>query len=231
MPVNRGDRKDRMTEYVRHILIFGPPGAGKGTQAADVAGKIGVKHIDTGSIIRDNIADETPLGVEAKGYVEKGELVPDELIIRLIRDRLQQPEVADGWLLDGFPRSLEQARALSQMGPGGTEPVDRVVSLEAPEELLVRRLTSRRICPKCKAVYNLVSMPPKEDGKCDLCGTGLIQRADDNEESVRNRFRVYYESTAPIADYYREKGLIVAVDADGVLEEVTQRILTALEAD
>jgi len=232
MSQDTGIRKEKMTRYVKRLLLFGPPGAGKGTQAAVIAERLGVKHVDTGSIIRENIKSGTPLGVEAKAYVEKGELVPDELIIRLIADRLKKDEVSEGWLLDGFPRSLEQAKALSGMGRNGGEAVERVVFLEVPDEVLLRRLTNRRICAKCKAVYNLVTdMRPKKDGICDKCGSGLIQRADDNEESVRTRFRVYRESTAPIAEYYGKKGLIVRVSGEGPVEEGAERIMAALAAD
>jgi adenylate kinase len=220
-----------MSGYVKRLLLFGPPGAGKGTQAAVVANKLGIPHIDTGSLIRDNIRNETPLGIEAKKHVGKGELVPDELTIRLIAERLSQEDVADGWLLDGFPRSLEQAEALSIMGPGGSEPVERVVFLEVPEDLLIQRLTSRRICGNCKAVYNLITLRPKVEGVCDKCDGELVQRADDNEESVKTRFRVYHESTAPIAEYYEEKGLIIRVDGTGSVEEGTERILAVLNKD
>ncbi len=219
-----------MTDYVKRLLLFGPPGAGKGTQAALIAGTLGIPHVDTGSIIRDNIRDETPLGLEAEAYVEKGELVPNELIIRLIADRLTKDDVKGGWLLDGFPRSLEQARALSGMGSNGGEVVERVVFLEVPEDILLQRLTTRRICSSCKAVYNILTLKPKVEGVCDKCGGELIQRADDNEESVRNRFRVYHESTAPIADYYKEKDLLVIVDGTGGVEAGKQRVLAALEA-
>jgi adenylate kinase len=218
-----------MSGHVKRLLLFGPPGAGKGTQAAIVAQRLGIPHIDTGSIIRDNIRNQTPLGLEAKAYVNRGELVPDELVIRLVESRLKNDDSRDGWLLDGFPRSLTQARALSKLGPNGGETVDKVVFLDVPEENLVRRLTARRICGSCKAVYNLETMPPSEDGLCDSCGGDLVQRADDNEESVRNRFRVYHGETAPIADYYRQKSLLVKVDGDGGVEEVTDRILNALD--
>jgi adenylate kinase len=218
-----------MTDYVKRLLLFGPPGAGKGTQAAKVAELLGIKHIDTGSIIRDNIRTGTKLGLEAKAYVDRGDLVPDELIIRLIKDRLRQDDVKKGWLLDGFPRSLDQAKALSKMGFKNREVVEKVVFLEVPESLLLQRLTSRRICGKCKAVYNIITLKPKKDGTCDVCEGELIQRADDNEESVRTRFRVYYESTAPIADYYDKKGLIVRVDGTGSVEEGTERIMAVLK--
>jgi len=216
-----------MTEYVKRLLIFGPPGAGKGTQAARVTQDLGIPHVDTGSLIRGNIKGETALGKEAKAYVGKGELVPNQLIIDMIRDRLTKDDVKDGWLLDGFPRSLEQAKALSEMGPDGVEVVERVLFIEVPEELLVQRLTSRRICGQCGAVYNLITLKPKEEGKCDKCGGELVQRADDNEESVRNRFKVYRESTEPIAGYYEEKGMIVKVDGQGEVEGVNERILAA----
>jgi adenylate kinase len=218
-----------MTEYVKRLLIFGPPGAGKGTQASRVTQDLGIPHIDTGSMIRENIAKKTPLGLEAQSYVEKGELSPSEMVIRMISDRLTWDDAVDGWLLDGFPRSLEQAEALSVMGPDGGEVVERVLFIEVPEELLVQRLTSRRICGSCGAVYNLLTLKPAKEGICDKCGAELIQRADDNEESVRNRFRVYRESTAPIADYYEERELIVRVDGQGGVEDVNERILAACD--
>jgi len=217
-----------MAKTVRRLLLFGPPGAGKGTQAAIVARRLGVPHIDTGSIIRDNIRNKTPLGIEAKAHVEKGELVPDDLVIRLVADRLKQADARDGWLLDGFPRSPAQALALSNMGEHGEEMVEKVVFIDVPEEPLVKRLTSRRICAGCKGVYNLVTLPPAVRDVCDTCGGGLIQRADDNEESVRNRFRVYHEETAPIADYYCGKGLLVKVDGMDGIEEITDRVMVAL---
>jgi adenylate kinase len=217
-----------MTGNIKRLLLFGPPGAGKGTQAAIVAKRLGIPHIDTGSIIRDNIKSETPLGIEAKSFVAKGELVPDELVIRLVEDRLKKNDARDGWLLDGFPRSLTQAKALSKMGAGNAEVVEKVVFIDVPEESLIKRLTSRRICSGCKAVYNLVTLAPSKEGTCDTCGGGLIQRSDDNEESVRNRFRVYHEETAPIADYYKQKGFLAKVDGSGEVEEVTDRILKAL---
>lgn len=220
-----------MALYVERFILMGPPGAGKGTQAAVVSDRLGVPHIDTGSIIRDNINEQTPLGLEAERYVEKGELVPDELIIRLIEDRLSKEDAADGWLLDGFPRSIAQAEALSRMGPNGGEAVERVVFMDVPEDVLVRRLTSRRVCPVCKSVYNVITMRPKKDGVCDKCGAELIRRTDDNEESIRNRFRVYHEETAPIADYYVARGLLVEVDGAGELGEGTERILSVLEKE
>jgi adenylate kinase len=217
-----------MTGKVKRLLLFGPPGAGKGTQAAIIAKMLGVPHIDTGSIIRENIKNETPLGIEAKSIVARGELVPDELVIRLVADRLTKDDAKNGWLLDGFPRSLAQAQALSKMGPGGTEPVDRVVFIDVAEELLVKRLTSRRICPGCKAVYNLETLPPKTENVCDTCSGQLTQRADDVESAVRNRFKVYREETSPIAKYYTEKGLLAKVAGTGGVEEVTDRVMIAL---
>lgn len=217
-----------MVVQIKRLLLFGPPGAGKGTQAAIVAERLGIPHIDTGSIIRDNIKIETPLGLEAKAFVEKGELVPNELVIRLVGDRLRKDDCADGWLLDGFPRSLEQAKALSKLGPNGGEAAQKVVFLEVPEDLLVQRLSSRRICPQCKAVYNVITLRPRTEGICDKCGAELVQRPDDNEESIRTRFGVYHKETAPIAHYYREKGLLVEVDGSGNVEDGTDRIMAVI---
>jgi len=220
-----------MADYVKRLLLFGPPGAGKGTQAANVAGRLGIKHVDTGSMIRENMDQGTPLGLEARSYVERGELVPNDVIIRLIDDRLNRDDVASGWLLDGFPRSLDQARALSEMGPDNSEPVERVIFLEVPEEVLVKRLSGRRICSKCKGVFNIATLPPDEKDLCPLCGGELITRPDDNPEAIRNRFRVYRESTEPIGEYYENRGLLVRVDGTGEIEEVTDRVMNACKAD
>jgi len=217
-----------MGEKVKRLLLFGPPGAGKGTQAAFIAHALGIPHIDTGSIIRENIREKTPLGLEAKAYVEKGELVPDELVIRLVKDRLGKPDAKDGFLLDGFPRSLVQAEALSKMGSGGTEIVDRVVFINVDEDILIERLSSRRICSSCKAVYNMITIPPVKDEICDKCGGNLIRRPDDSEEAIRNRFRVYREETSPISVYYRDNNLLTEVGGMGTVEEVTSRILKSL---
>jgi adenylate kinase len=220
-----------MADYFKRLLLFGPPGAGKGTQAENVSGKLGIRHIDTGSIIRENIDEKTPLGLEAQSYVERGELVPDDVIIRLINDRLNRDDVKDGWLLDGFPRSPDQARALSEMGPSNTEPVQRVIFLEVPEETLVKRLSGRRICTKCRGVFNIATLPPEENELCALCGGELTTRPDDRPEAIHNRFRVYRESTEPIAEYYEKRGLLVRVDGTGEIEEVTDRVMDACKAD
>jgi len=220
-----------MAEYVKRLLLFGPPGAGKGTQAARVSDRLGVKHIDTGSIIRENIDQKTPLGLEAQSYVEKGDLVPDDVIIRLIEDRLSWDDVKDGWLLDGFPRSLDQARALSNMGPENSEPVERVIFLEVPEDRLVERLSGRRICTKCKGVFNVATLTPDDKELCPLCGGALERRPDDSPEAIRNRFKVYRESTEPIAHYYEKRDLLVRVNGAGEIEEVTERVMSACRRD
>lgn len=206
------------------IVFLGPPGAGKGTQAAGIGAWLAIPHLSTGELLRSAARAGTPLGVEADRYMRAGQLVPDELVLRLLSERLQAPDCLRGFLLDGYPRNVEQARALA-----GIRPIDRVVAFEIPEALLVERLTGRRSCPKCGRVYNVATRPPKRPGRCDLDGTELVQRTDDTEEAVRNRLRVFRDQTAPLLDHYRVQGLLVGVDASGPPEAVGARLRAALE--
>ena len=205
------------------VVFLGPPGAGKGTQAASLARELGIPHLSTGDLLRAAVAARTPLGQEAEGHMAAGRLVPDDLVLRILHDRLEQPDARKGYFLDGFPRNLAQAEALGKFAD-----VDRVVSFEIAPELLLPRLVDRRVCPKCQTVYNLSSKPPKVAGKCDRDGTDLVHRPDDRPEAVATRLRVYTEQTAPLLEYYRARGVLRPIDASGSPEEVAVRLRRAL---
>jgi adenylate kinase len=210
---------------VRRIVFLGPPGAGKGTQSAALAREWGVPHIATGDMLRRAVRDGTPLGREADEYMRAGRLVPDSLVLRILRERLNSADAKSGFLLDGFPRTLPQATALDEMVS-----LDRVVSFEIPESALVERLTQRRHCPVCGTVYNLATRPPRRPGRCDNDDSPLQQRSDDTEEAVRTRLRVFERETAPLLSFYRERGRLRAVDATGDPEIVAARIRAAVES-
>ncbi len=212
------------------IVLVGPPGAGKGTQATVVAKRLSIPAISTGDIFRANVAAGTELGVEAKQFMDKGLLVPDEVTIGLIRDRFTEPDAENGFLLDGFPRNVAQAEALETMLTGIEVKLDRVVELKVDNDEVVRRIAGRRLCRNDSGhIFHVDSKPPKVEGGCDECGGELYQRDDDREETVRERLRVYETETAPIVGFYAEHGLLATVDAMGPLEAVTERILAALE--
>jgi adenylate kinase len=206
------------------IVFLGPPGAGKGTQAARIAKELGVPHLSTGDILRAAVAAKTPLGLRAEGYMAAGALVPDELVLEILHERLEQPDARGGYLLDGFPRNHAQAEELGKFSH-----VDRVISFEIAPEVVVRRLSERLTCPKCHAVYNLSTNPPKVPGRCDHDGTELVQRPDDRAEAVTTRLKVYAEQTAPLLEYYRKRHLLRTVDAHGSPDEVAARVRRALE--
>jgi adenylate kinase len=208
---------------MHRVVFLGPPGAGKGTQAAQIARDLKVPHLSTGDLLRTAVAARTPLGLEAEGYMRAGGLVPDALVLKILHERLELPDARVGYLLDGFPRNLAQAEAL-----GTFAEIDRVISLDVSPDLLVRRLSERRVCSKCQSVYNLSTKPPKSDGKCDLDGTPLVQRPDDRAEAVTNRLKVYAEQTAPLLDYYEKRHLLRSVDASGTPDEVAARVRRAL---
>jgi adenylate kinase len=205
------------------IVFLGPPGAGKGTQAAELARELGVPHLSTGDLLRAAVAAGTPLGREAEGHMRAGGLVPDPLVLAILRERLAEPDARAGYLLDGFPRNLAQAEAL-----GSFAEIDGVISLEVSPDDLVRRLSERRVCPKCQAVYNLRTKPPKTRDRCDHDATPLVQRPDDRAEAVTNRLKVYAEQTAPLLEYYRKRRLLRPVDASGTPEEVAVGVRRAL---
>ena len=204
---------------MRRIVFLGPPGAGKGTQAAALARSLGIPHLSTGDLLRAAVAAKTPLGEEADGYMRQGLLVPDELVLRMLGERLKGPDAARGFLLDGFPRTLPQAEALARVTP-----LDHVVWFQLPELLLMERLTQRRNCPKCGTVYNLATRPPRDDGRCDHDGTELVQRADDHPGAVKKRLEAYSTQTTPLLEYYREHQLLRPLDASGAPDEVARKL-------
>lgn len=201
------------------IILLGPPGAGKGTQAELLARRLGLEHISTGDLLREEARRGTELGRKAEDYMDRGELVPDDLIIEMLEGRLNK-----NIILDGFPRTLRQAEALAELVE-----VDRVLDLELPEEEVVRRLAARRVCEQCGRNYNLLTNPPREEGVCDACGGRLIQREDDRPEVVRRRYRLYQEEIAPLKEFYRERGLLAELDGARSIEEVFQEALQLLE--
>lgn len=211
-----------------HIILLGPPGAGKGTQAVILAKQENIPHISTGDILRKAVKDGTPLGKKAQEYMNRGDLVPDEVVIGIVRDRLQADDCRKGFIFDGFPRTVEQADALGSALKELNLPLDGVVNIQVPDEVLVERAVGRRTCKQCGEIYHVRYKPPKAPEACDLCGGELVQRPDDREETVRNRLAVYHRQTAPLIDYYREKGLLKTVDGQQSPEEVTRAIAAAV---
>jgi adenylate kinase len=193
------------------LVLFGPPGAGKGTQAKLLVEKFKLPHISTGDILRNEVRNNTDLGREAKGYMESGKLVPDSLVTEMVKRRLAEKDVAGGFFLDGFPRTDAQARALDGILKTG---IDKAIYLETSEKVVVQRLTGRRVCPKCGTNYHLVNMPPKKDMLCDQCQLTLYQRPDDNEATVRNRLKVYLQESEGVLNYYREQGKLENISGD-----------------
>jgi len=215
----------------RHIILVGAPGAGKGTQATVLSDVLGIPHVSSGDLFRDNLKRETPLGLQAKGYMEKGELVPDDVTVAMVRDRLSQPDCNEkGAILDGFPRTVEQARSLENVLEQDGKNIDTVVYFQVSEQELIERLTGRRICRNCQAVYHTLFNPPKTDGQCDVCGGELYQRSDDRPETVQNRLQVYFEQTMPLIDFYKEKNLLQSVDGQQDIETVRSALLDVIKA-
>jgi len=210
------------------LVLVGPPGAGKGTQAKFVARHFKIPQISTGEIFRANVASRTPLGIEARKYMDAGDLVPDEITIAMVRQRLVKEDAADGFLLDGFPRTLPQAEALGQILAELGVTLDAVLELRADDEEVVRRISGRRTCHGCGRVWHVEFDRPQVEGVCDACGGSLFQRDDDQPETIRRRLEVYREQTAPLVDHYRDRGLLRTVTAVGPVDEVTQRAIAAL---
>ncbi|MGB9905006.1 MAG: adenylate kinase [Desulfotomaculales bacterium] len=212
-----------------NLLIMGPPGAGKGTQAEVLVKELAITHISTGDMFRNAIKEGTEMGKKAKEYMDRGELVPDEVVVGMVKDRLSQPDCAQGFLLDGFPRTLPQARALDETLDSMGIKLDGVVNIDVPRERLMARLTGRRVCKNCGASYHILFNPPAEPGKCNACGGELYQRSDDNEEAVANRLDVYEAQTQPLIAYYREKGLLKNINGDQEIKKVLADILASLK--
>jgi len=211
-----------------NIVILGAPGSGKGTQASRIARERGLAHLSTGDMLRDAVARKTPLGLEAQGYMTGGLLVPDGIIFGLIDEALDAAKDA-GWIMDGFPRTLAQAEELSAMLEKRGEKIAYVLNIDADPELIVRRLSNRRVCPKCKAVYNLDTIKTKVPGVCDACGAAIIKRPDDEESTVRTRLEVYGRSTEPVIEFYRKRGGLVTVNGAGGIEEIFAEIRRVLK--
>ncbi len=212
-----------------NLIFLGAPGAGKGTQAKMVSEKYEIPQISTGDMLREAVAKGTELGKKAKEYMDKGELVPDEIVIGIVKERLQQPDCEKGFILDGFPRTLAQAEALDEMLKELGKKIDAVINIAVPEEEVVKRIVYRRTCRNCGAVYHLIYNPPKEDNKCDKCGGELYQRDDDKEETVRERYKVYKQNTEPLIEYYRKKGVLYDVDGTKDINGVWEEIVSILE--
>ena len=214
-----------------YIILLGAPGAGKGTQAAYVAQKLNLAHIATGDLFRQAIEQGTELGIQVKSYMEKGVLGPDEITIRMVLERMSAPDCESGVVFDGFPRNLEQARALDEALAKQAKVIDRVVYIKVSEEELLKRLSGRWICRSCQTPYHAVDSPPKVWGKCDKCGGELYQRPDDTVETVKKRLQVYFAQTAPLIDYYTRAGRLVEVDGEGGIDGVGRRIIVALRGE
>ena len=210
-----------------NIILFGPPGAGKGTQAKKLVDFYGIPQISTGDILRANVGKGTELGFAAKAYMDKGELVPDEVLIGIIKNRLKEQDCSKGFILDGYPRTVPQADALAVILKEIGKPIDVVLNLEVPDEVLVERISNRLMC-KCGASYHTISNPPKKDNICDLCGCEIFQRADDKEEAVQNRLNVYKKQTQPLINYYAKQGLLVSLDGTRDIDEVFEDINAVL---
>ncbi len=210
------------------LVMLGPPGSGKGTQSAALQERYSVPQISTGDMFREAVTEGTELGKKAKEYIEAGELVPDELAIGIVEERLRKEDGAHGFLLDGFPRTTVQAKMLDKMLLGLEAELDGVILIRVPEEELIARLSGRRICEACGAVFHVANKPPAAKGVCDICGGQLIQRPDDSEETVRERLRVYEENTKPLIEYYEKRGILAEVDGIGPVKQVFDRISRAL---
>ncbi len=213
-----------------NIIMLGPPGAGKGTQAKMLVERLGIPQISTGDMLRAAVKEGTELGKKAKEYMDAGKLVPDEVVIGIVKERLAQPDCEKGFILDGFPRTIPQAEALDRVLEELGKGIDYVINIAVPNEELITRLTGRRTCRQCGAMYHVVFNPPKVEGKCDKCGGELYQRDDDKEETIRQRLEVYQAQTAPLIEYYEKKGVLYNIDGTGSIEEIFQSILKVLGA-
>ncbi len=209
-----------------NLIFLGAPGAGKGTQAEVVCDKLGIPAISTGNMLREAVKNGTPAGLAAKECMDRGDLVPDEVVIGILKDRIAQDDAKNGFILDGFPRTVSQAEALENMGVQ----IDKVIEISVPDEKIIARLSGRRVCEQCGASYHIEYKPTKEEGKCNLCGGNVVQRIDDKPETVISRLKTYYEKTAPLKDYYASKGKLVTVEGQEEIAETSKLTLAAVEA-
>jgi adenylate kinase len=212
------------------MILLGPPGAGKGTQAKSISNKFSIPHISTGDIFRKNISEKTPLGIEAKKHIDKGHLVPDELTIDIIKDRLNNEDCKNGFLLDGYPRTVNQGEALKVLLEEAGNSLDIALLIKVPRKFILSRMTGRRVCLSCGASYHIIFNPSKVQGKCDVCGCDLVQRADDTEDTVNERIDIYEAQTQPLIKYYDDKNLLSAVDGTLEINEVFESICGILES-
>ncbi len=219
-----------MASDVLFLVLLGGPGAGKGTQAERLSEVLGIPQVSTGELFRENLKKETELGLLAKGYMERGELVPDEVTVGMVRERLARPDASKGAILDGFPRTIAQAEALEALLAELGHKLAVVPNIEVPEDVLLARLAGRWTCRKCGAMYHQLFSPPNEEGVCDKCGGELYQRPDDTPDTQKHRIAVYLEQTAPLIDYYREKGLLVEVDGRPGIEQIQAELLGIIRA-
>lgn len=213
------------------LILLGPPGAGKGTQAKVLTSRFGIPHISTGDMLREAVSSKTPVGLKAKSYMDKGELVPDEVVIEIVKLRLQKSDIKKGFILDGFPRTLAQAKNLDATLQKMGQDIDLVIYFETSAGVSIRRLGGRRVCRLCGANYHTVNMPPKKQGVCDKCGGDLFQRDDDKEETVRNRLTVYEQKTKNLLDYYKNKSNLRTVSGDKEVDEVFQQLVKIFQVD
>jgi adenylate kinase len=211
-----------------YLVLLGAPGAGKGTQAGVISKELNLPHLASGDLFRQAVQKETKLGELVKSYMEKGALAPDDVTIQVISERLNEPDCARGCVFDGFPRTLEQAKALDKALSERGKAIDKAIYIDVPEEELMKRLSGRWVCRQCQAPYHEVSSPPKTSGKCDRCGGELYQRPDDNEATIKERLRVYFAQTIPLLDYYKDKGKLVRVDGKLGIEQVSESVLGVL---
>jgi len=213
-----------------HIIVLGAPGAGKGTQADILCQEMNLPHIASGDLFRQALEERTEVGLLAKSYMEKGELVPDEVTIKMILERINQPDCISGCLLDGFPRTSHQAEVLDEVLKEQGKTIDKAIYIEVPNEELVKRLSGRRLCRVCQTPYHIISSPPKAPEKCDKCGGELYQRSDDREETVKDRLGVFFAQTVPILDYYKKQGKLISVNGNLGIQGVAREIISALKA-
>ena len=211
-------------------LIMGAPGAGKGTYAEGIKKHFGIPHISTGEIFREAIASGSEMGLLAKKLIDKGNLVPDDITNAVVKERLQREDCKNGFLLDGYPRTMPQAIAFDEMLKEFNIKLDVVINIDVASEVIISRIVNRRTCPKCRRGYNIVSLKPKKEGVCDDCGTALVTRKDDNEETIKSRLEVYERQTKPLINYYKDQNLLLNIDGSGSISEITKNIITGMEA-